>query len=62
MSLPIPHAAPPPEFQYSQVHFLPGERVGEVFHRVVTVLGHSGLQGCAQLLQDLVERLRDAAF
>lgn len=62
MALPILSHSRPPQRQYSQVHFLPGERVGEVFHPAVTVLRDPGLQGRAQLLQNLVERLGNAAF
>lgn len=51
-----------PEFlPYSQVHLLPGERVGEVFHPVVAVFGDPGLQRGAERLQDSTELLRDAA-
>lgn len=52
----------PSQLRYSQVHFLPGEWVGKVLHPVVTVLWNSGLQGRAQLLQNLIELLCDAAF
>ena len=47
---------------YSQVHFLPGERVWEVLHLAVTVLGYPGLQGRTQFVQNLVERLCNAAL
>lgn len=50
------------QLQYSQVHFLPGKWIGQVFHLVVTMLWNSGLQGRAQLLQNLVELLCNAAF
>lgn len=43
--LPVPAHIPTPQHPYSQVHLLPGEWVGEVFHLVVTVLRNSGFQG-----------------
>ena len=56
------HSLTPHSPRYSQVHFLPGERVREVLHPAVTVLGHSRLQGRTQLVQNLVERLCNAAL
>lgn len=56
-SQPDPHSP-----RYSQVHFLPGEWVREVLHPAVTVLGYSRLQGRTQFVQNLVERLRNAAL